>query len=259
MTAAASRIPFLAGNWKMHKDRASAVQLARAIAEGVRDISGREVAIFPPYPFIEAVAHAVNGTPVEIGAQECRAEDSGAFTGDVSAPMIASVGATLCLVGHSERRQYHAETNEGCNRKILSLLSHGILPIYCVGETLAERDAIRTFDVLETQLVEGLARLSPAEVGRLVVAYEPVWAIGTGRVATPEQAQEAHAFIRTVVARIAGADISGRIRIQYGGSVKAENVDELMACEDVDGALVGGASLLAADFLRIVRFESRGS
>ena len=244
----------LAGNWKMYTDLDSAGTLARLLVEAVGDIKDRDIVLIPPYPFIESVAKIVKGSAIDVGAQECRAEDIGAFTGDVSASMIKSVGAKYCLVGHSERRQFHSETSESCNGKIKSLLLADITPIYCVGEKLDVREAHGATALIETQLREGLLGLSAEDLEKIVLAYEPVWAIGTGKVATPDQAQEIHAFIRKVLGDIYSADLAQAIRIQYGGSVKPDNVDDLMACPDIDGALVGGAALKAESFARIVKF-----
>ncbi len=246
------RRTILAGNWKMNTDLASARELAAALRASVGDIADRDVVLIPPFPFLDAVVREVAGSRIGVGAQECRPEPKGAFTGDVSIPMIASCGAKYCLVGHSERRQYHAETNAGCNAKVKALLAAGLTPIYCVGEALDVREAGGTLALVETQVREGLASLAPDDGARVVVAYEPVWAIGTGKVATPAQAQEVHAHIRAILADLFGAQVADGIRIQYGGSVTAENVDELMACPDIDGALVGGASLKADTFARIV-------
>lgn len=249
------RRTILAGNWKMNTDLASACDLARQLRAAVGDVDDRDVVLIPPAPFIEVVAREVAGSRIGVGAQEIRAEAKGAFTGDVSVPMIASCGATHGLVGHSERRQYHAETNAGCNAKVKALVAAGLTPIYCVGEPLEVREAGGTLALVETQVREGLAGLTAEQGARIVVAYEPVWAIGTGKVATPEQAQEVHAHIRGILADLFGAAAADGIRIQYGGSVTAENVDELMACPDIDGALVGGASLKADTFARIVNWR----
>lgn len=249
------RRPIIAGNWKMNTDRDSAAALARRLALGLRKIGDRDVLVIPPFPFIEAVVRAVESSPILVGAQDCRAQASGAFTGDISVSMIKSVGAAFCLVGHSERRRHHGEDSALCAEKIGALLSQGLTPIYCVGESLDTREAGGALDLVETQLRQGLAGLSPQEGERMVMAYEPVWAIGTGRVATPEQAQEMHRHIRAVLAEIFGRETASRIRLQYGGSVKTDNVDQLMACPDIDGALVGGAALVAESFTRIVRFQ----
>ncbi|MCZ7582490.1 MAG: triose-phosphate isomerase [Deltaproteobacteria bacterium] len=247
------RRPIVAGNWKMHTDLASAVALAKAVRAELADESAVDVVLIPPFPFLAAVAEAVAGSPVGVGAQDCRAESAGAYTGDVSPPMIASTGAAFCVVGHSERREYHAETNAGCNAKIRALLAANLTPIYCVGERLDVREADGTLDLVETQVRAGLDGLSAAEAVKLVLAYEPVWAIGTGKVATPKQAQEVHAHIRSVLTDLFGADTADAVRVQYGGSVKADNARELLTRPDIDGALVGGASLRAFDFASIVR------
>ncbi len=244
----------LAGNWKMYTDLNSAKALAQGLVKAVGE-TDRDVVLIPPYPFIESVAAAVAGSAVDVGAQEIRAENEGAYTGDVSAAMVKSVGAKYGVVGHSERRQYYGETSGACNAKIRSLLAAGLTPIYCIGEKLEVREAGGTLDLIETQVREGLDGLDASDVGKMVLAYEPVWAIGTGKVATPDQAQEVHAFIRKILGELYDADLAQKVRIQYGGSVKPDNVDELMACPDIDGALVGGASLKVDSFARIVQFK----
>jgi triosephosphate isomerase (TIM) len=249
------RRSILAGNWKMYTDLASALDLAKNLGAMVAGVTDRDVVVVPPFPFIEAVHRAVAGTTVKVGAQDCRAEKDGAFTGDVSIAMIRSAGAEYCLVGHSERREFHAETNALCNAKVKALLASGLTPIYCVGEKLDVREANGTLALVEKQVREGLEGLSAIDAQRVVVAYEPVWAIGTGKVSTPLQAQEVHAHIRSILKSIFGAETGEGMRIQYGGSVKADNVDDLMACPDIDGALVGGASLKADSFARIVKFQ----
>jgi triosephosphate isomerase len=212
-----------------------------------------EVVICPPFTALAAAVEAAKGSPVAIGAQDCYWEKEGAFTGQVAVPMIADLGCSHCIVGHSERRQFFGETDATVDKKIEAVLANGLNCIACVGETLAEREAGQTFAVLERQVRNGLSRhLTSA---RLVIAYEPVWAIGTGKTATPVQAQEAHAFIRQVVAEAASPEAAKAVRILYGGSVKPDNIATLMAQPDVDGGLVGGASLDAASFAKIVRFR----
>jgi triosephosphate isomerase len=248
-----ARTPFVCGNWKMHRTVAEAVALARDVAAGLGEAAGEvQVAVAPPFTALQAVAGAIRGTPVELSAQDVHWEPQGAFTGEVSAPMLADVGCRHGIVGHSERRQHFGETDETVRRKVGALLGTGLLPIVCVGETLAEREANRTLEVVERQLRRGLAGLTAEQLGRITVAYEPVWAIGTGKTATSAQAQEVHAALRRVLRDLAGPGADG-IRIQYGGSVKPENARELMSQPDVDGALVGGASLEAAKFLAIVK------
>ena len=250
------RRPILAGNWKMNTDLSGAVELASTLGARLSDVADRDIVIIPPFPFLGAVCEAVEGSPIAVGAQNCHARESGAFTGEVSVSMIKSVKARFCIVGHSERRQYQAETDEECNEKIRALLSAGLTPIYCVGEGLKVREAGGTIDLVEGQIRGGLSGFSSEEAESLVVAYEPIWAIGTGKVATPEEAQEVHAHIRRVLASLFGEEAAGNVPVQYGGSVNPDNVDALMACSDIDGALVGGASLKAESFERIVRFKN---
>jgi triosephosphate isomerase len=247
------RTPVMAGNWKMYKTARQAAETIRSLAEAVKGVRGVEVVICPPFTALSAAVDAAKGSPVAIGAQDCYWETEGAFTGEVAVPMIADLGCSHCIVGHSERRQFFGETDATVDKKVEAVLAHGLTCIACVGETLQEREAGQTFAVLERQVRNGLARhlASP----RLIVAYEPVWAIGTGKTAAPAQAQEAHAFIRQVAAQASSAAAAQAVRILYGGSVKPDNVAQLMAQPDVDGGLVGGASLDAASFAKIVRFR----
>jgi triosephosphate isomerase len=250
------RTPLLAGNWKLHPgSRAEARKLASDVARGCRNVTGREGVVAPPFTAVCDVVDAVDGSVVEVSAQDLYWERSGAFTGEISAAMLADAGCRYAIVGHSERRQFFGETDYTVAKKAAAAFSAGLVPIVCVGETLAQRDAGETMQIIETQVRHGLVELSADALAALVIAYEPVWAIGTGRTATPEQAEEVHAHIRSVVGDASPDGIADRIRILYGGSVKPGNVDELMACPNVDGALVGGASLVAEDFLRIVHFE----
>ena len=247
------RTPVIAGNWKMYKTARQAAETIRSLADLVKGVQGVEVVICPPFTALAAAVEAAKGSPVAIGAQDCYWEKEGAFTGQVAVPMIADLGCSHCIVGHSERRQFFGETDATVDKKIEAVLANGLTCIACVGETLAEREAEQTFAVLERQVRNGLSRhLTSA---RLVIAYEPVWAIGTGKTATPVQAQEAHAFIRRVVAEAASPAAAQAVRILYGGSVKPDNIATLMAQPDVDGGLVGGASLDAASFAKIVRFR----
>ena len=247
------RTPVMAGNWKMYKTARQAAETIRSLAEAVKGVRGVEVVICPPFTALSAAVDAAKGSPVAIGAQDCYWETEGAFTGEVAVPMIADLGCSHCIVGHSERRQFFGETDATVDKKVEAVLAHGLTCIACVGETLQEREAGQTFAVLERQVRNGLARhlTSP----RLIVAYEPVWAIGTGKTAAPAQAQEAHAVIRQVAAQASSAAAAQAVRILYGGSVKPDNVVQLMAQPDVDGGLVGGASLDAASFAKIVRFR----
>ena len=247
------RTPVIAGNWKMYKTARQAAETIRSLADLVKGVQGVEVVICPPFTALAAAVEAAKGSLVAIGAQDCYWEKEGAFTGQVAVPMIADLGCSHCIVGHSERRQLFGETDATVDKKIEAVLANGLNCIACVGETLAEREAGQTFAVLERQVRNGLTRhLTSA---RLVIAYEPVWAIGTGKTATPVQAQEAHAFIRQVVAEAASPAAAQAVRILYGGSVKPDNIATLMAQPDVDGGLVGGASLDAASFAKIVRFR----
>ena len=250
------RTPLLAGNWKLQAGtRTEARDLASAVARGCRSLLGREVMIAPPFTVLREVVEAVSNSPVAVGSQDLYWEKSGAFTGEVSAAMIADTGCRFAIIGHSERRQFFGETDYTVAKKAAATVAAGLVPILCVGESLAQRDAQQTMQVVETQVRHGIVELSAEALETLVVAYEPVWAIGTGRTATPEQAEQVHAQIRAVLRDAAPDGIADRVRILYGGSVKPGNVDELMACPDVDGALVGGASLVADDFLRIVHFQ----
>ncbi|MBW1980419.1 MAG: triose-phosphate isomerase [Deltaproteobacteria bacterium] len=251
------RTPLLAGNWKMHFTVAEALTLVRELEDGLQKLDDRQVVVAPPYTALAEVSRVLAGSPIEVAAQNCHWESQGAYTGEVSVGMLADVGCRYVIVGHSERRQYFAETDESVNLKVKAVIEGGLTAIVCVGETLAERQAGNTLKVLERQLLGAFAGLSEQhEFSRLVLAYEPVWAIGTGQTATTEQAQEAHAFLRGKLAERFNKNVANEIRILYGGSVKPENVDALMAQPDIDGALVGGASLQAASFRRIVAFET---
>jgi triosephosphate isomerase (TIM) len=248
-----ARTKFVCGNWKMHKTVAEAVALVKDLAAGLGDAAGKvQVAVAPPFTAIHAVAQALKGTALEVSGQDVFWEVQGAFTGQVSAPMLAEVGCRHGIVGHSERRQLFGETDEGVRKKTAALLAAGLSPIVCVGETLAEREAGRTLEVVDRQVRQGLAGFGAEQLGKITVAYEPVWAIGTGKTATTAQAQEVHAAIRSILRQLGGA-VADAMRIQYGGSVKPDNARELMSQPDVDGALVGGASLKAKDFLAIVK------
>ncbi len=257
------RRPILAGNWKMHGTIAEAIALATALRQALAaaDLAGRDVVLCPPFTAIEAVARVLARSQLAVGGQDCFWEPKGAFTGEVSAEMLREAGATVVIVGHSERRQYFGDTDETVSRKAAAALRAGLTPIVCVGERLEEREAGRTLDVVARQVTGGLGSLpgEAAEAGRVVVAYEPVWAIGTGRTATPAQAQDVHAAIRRLLRERFGPAAAAAVRIQYGGSVRPDNVDDLMAEPDIDGALVGGASLDASSFARIVRFKEKAA
>ena len=247
------RTPVIAGNWKMYKTAREAREAVRALRGLVEGLEGMEIVVCPPFTALSAAVEAAHGSRIAIGAQNCHWEKEGAFTGEVSVPMIAELGCSHVIVGHSERRQLFGETDGSVNRKVGAVLDAGLSCIACIGETLQERDSGQTLQVLERQVRDGLVGRLPSP--RLVIAYEPVWAIGTGKTATPAQAEEAHAFVRDLVAKAAGAATAARIRILYGGSVKPDNIATLMAQPDVDGGLVGGASLDPASFAKIIRFR----
>ena len=252
---AASRTHIVAGNWKMNLDRAGAKALTAAVAARTAEAAGVELVLCPPNVYADVVGATLtaSGSPAHLalGAQNMLDKPSGAFTGEVSAAMLKDVGCTYVILGHSERRTLFGETNSIVNAKTKAALAAGLTPIVCVGELLEEREAGRTAAVVTEQIQHSLAGLTPAELERVVVAYEPVWAIGTGKVATPQQAQEVHALIRALLAGLSDAGVASRMRIQYGGSVKPDNAADLARQPDIDGALVGGASLKADDFLGI--------
>jgi len=244
------RKKFICGNWKMFKTAAEAVALVRELRQRLN--TQVQVGIAPPFTALAPVKAALQGSPIQLFAQNCHFEKQGAFTGEISAPMLAEVGCDGVILGHSERRQLFSETDEGVNKKLRSVLEAQLQAIVCVGETLAEREANRTWEVVSRQVRGALAGIAAEQVGKLTLAYEPVWAIGTGKVATTGQAQEVHGQIRGLIRELAGPQAAESIRIQYGGSVKPENAAELLGQPDIDGALVGGASLKADDFARIV-------
>jgi triosephosphate isomerase len=247
-----ARRKFVAGNWKMYTLGAAGADLARAVAEGVAGSSAR-VAVCPPFPYLSRIADVLRGSAVELGAQDVYPAKEGAFTGEVSPDMLYDVGCRLVIVGHSERRHGLGETSEFANRKVVAAWAAGLDVVLCVGETLEERESEKTFIVLEEQLSGMLKTLQPDGVSKLTIAYEPVWAIGTGRTASPAQAQEVHSYIRGLFEAAIGREAAARLIIQYGGSVKPENARELLSQPDIDGALVGGASLKADSFISIVR------
>ncbi|MEW6595790.1 MAG: triose-phosphate isomerase [Thermodesulfobacteriota bacterium] len=248
------RRPLIAGNWKMHLTLPAARALAAAIGKAAEGVADRDVLIAPPFTALPAVREAAGNRLLLAGQNVCW-EEQGAFTGEIAPTMLRELGCTMAIVGHSERRQLFGETNGLINKRVAGAMKFGLVPILCIGETLAEREAGTTFTVLETQLREGLAGVNLASGGQLVIAYEPVWAIGTGKTATAAQAQEVHAFVRQTLATRFEKNIAGQIRILYGGSVNPANVDELMRQTDVDGALVGGAALKAESFERIIHFQ----
>lgn len=249
------RKPYLAGNWKMNLDRARALDLIKTIKGRLGDGNDREVAVFPPSVYLADVAAVAQGSPLGVGAQNMYFEDGGAFTGELAGRMLREVGSDRVLVGHSERRQVFKEPDDWMGKKVQAALRHDLLPVLCIGETLAERKSNRTDRVLRRQLEAGLGLVEEGTVRRITIAYEPIWAIGTGEVASVEQAAAAHRFIRKWVANKLGAEGASIVRILYGGSVSPDNVGGLMALEDVDGVLVGGASLKPDTFVPIIEFD----
>jgi triosephosphate isomerase len=246
----------IAGNWKMNKTVNEAEELAKDLKSQFKDITELELVICPPFTALGCISQIIGETNIALGAQNMHWEPEGAFTGEVSPLMLKDLGVKFVIIGHSERRQYFGETNEVVNKKLKSALKFGLNPIVCVGENLKEREENRTFEVLTDHIENGLRGLDELEIdlsSRLVIAYEPVWAIGTGRTATPEMAQEAHRFIRKKLAEIFSKEVANDVRIQYGGSVKPQNIKELLKQADIDGALVGGASLEARDFGEIIK------
>lgn len=249
-----ARKPVIAGNWKMYKTVAQTVRFFDEFKPLVRGAAHCEIVICPTFPALAAAVETARGSNIQIGAQNLHWEDEGAFTGEVSGPMIRAAGCSHVLVGHSERRQCFGETDDTVNKRLFAALKAALTPIVCVGETLAERDVGKTETVLIQQLEGGLASLTAADFCRIIIAYEPVWAIGTGRVATPDTAGEAHAVIRERTAQQFGSELAAGLRILYGGSVKPDNVESLMARPEIDGALVGGASLKPDSFAAIVNY-----
>jgi triosephosphate isomerase (TIM) len=246
------RRPFIAGNWKMNLNRASAVALAEGLAKNAAKIEGADMAVCPPSCYLEAVGRAIAGSKVALGAQNMYHEREGAFTGELSAAMLCDLGCKYVILGHSERRHILGETDAAINKKVHAALAAGLIPIACVGELLAEREAGQTLSVIRRQFDGSLAGVSPEQMKTVVIAYEPVWAIGTGKVATPQQAEEVHLALRKIVAERYNGAIADVVRMQYGGSVKPDNAAELLKQPNIDGALVGGASLKADQFLGIV-------
>lgn len=251
------RTPLIAGNWKMNLTRAESVSLAQAVAEGVRGVAGCEAAVFPPSVYLDAVGTALAGSTVAWGAQNLYPEKPGAFTGEVCASMLLDLGCRFVILGHSERRNILGETDAAVNQKTRAALDAGITPVVCVGELLEQRQSGRTAEVIRGQFDGSLAGLSESQMAKIVIAYEPVWAIGTGLTATPAQAQEVHADLRKLIEVRYNGSLAQQVRILYGGSVKPSNAAELLSQPDVDGALVGGASLKAAEFLGIVAGAKR--
>ena len=249
------RRPLIAGNWKMHTTVQEAKQLAAAVVQAAAKVADRDVMIAPPFTALAAVGSILSGSGVTLGAQNVHWEEQGAYTGEISAAMLLDLGCKMAIIGHSERRHVFGETDFMINRRITGALQYGLIPVFCVGETLKQRESNQTLRVLEDQVRAGLAGDELQDGGQLVVAYEPVWAIGTGKTATEAQAQEAHSFIRGLLADVYEKNIAAQIRILYGGSVKPENIDILMQQDDIDGALVGGAALKAESFERIICFQ----
>jgi triosephosphate isomerase len=247
------RKPIVAGNWKLNKTPHEAIPLVNDLKRDLIDVESVDIVLCPPFTALDAVAEMLTDTNIALGAQNLYWEDSGAFTGEVSAPMLKDLGVTHVIIGHSERRQYFHETNETVNKRLRAALKHGLTPIVCVGENLGQREANKTFDVIKDHCEGSLHGLSADEMQKAVLAYEPVWAIGTGKTATPQQAQEVHLFIRQLLGKMFNAPTAAEVRIQYGGSVTPDNVAVLMAQADIDGALVGGASLKAPSFAAIVK------
>ena len=249
------RLPFMAGNWKMNKTTGEAIDLVRGLKAAISGVKGVEVAVAPPFTALYAVCKELEGSSIRLAAQNLYWEEKGAFTGEVSPLMLKEVGCHYVIIGHSERRQFFGETDETANRRIKAALAQGLKVIFCIGETLKEKEEGKTFLVIERQVEDGLKNLSDKEMKNIVIAYEPIWAIGTGKTATPGQAEEVHRFIRGKIEKLYSQEVSEEIRIQYGGSVTPENIKGLMEQANIDGALVGGASLKAESFSKIVRFK----
>jgi triosephosphate isomerase len=243
----------IAGNWKMYKTIDESIELVNLLKRSLADINEVEIVVCPPFTSLSDVREAIMDTNIRLGAQDCYWEKEGAFTGEVSCAMLKSAGCSYVIIGHSERRQYFNETNATVNKKVKAALKEGLKPIVCVGERIEERKAQKTFEVVKDHVTNSLAGLTRDEMLKVVIAYEPVWAIGTGLTATKEQAEEVHKYIRDLLKKMYDEELANSITIQYGGSVKPENIKELISQEDVDGALVGGASLKADSFSQIVK------
>jgi triosephosphate isomerase len=249
------RKPIIAGNWKMNMTVSEAVDFVSQLTPLVADVRETDIVIAPPFTALQAVSREIDGSNIELAAQDVFWESSGAYTGEISPSMVKEVGCRYVIIGHSERRQYFGETNESVRRKIAASLAMGLCPIICVGEALEERESGKTFDVVKAQIVQCLEGFSRQEMEKIIIAYEPVWAIGTGKTATPQQAEEVHAFIREQLVNITHHGASEGVRIQYGGSVNPDTISDLMVQPNIDGALVGGASLKADSFSSIVKFK----
>lgn len=250
-----SRTPIIAGNWKMHKTVSEAVTYVEEFLVLVADAGGVEIVLCPPFTCLGPVQGMTSDSNIRVGAQNMHFEKEGAFTGEISAPMLTEIGIDDVILGHSERREYFAENDADLAKKVVAALGAGLRPILCVGETDAEREAGKTEEKLNGQLVNGLSAITADQLPQVVIAYEPIWAIGTGKTATPQIAQETSHFIRGTLAGRFGTEVAAQVRILYGGSVKPDNISALMAEEDIDGALVGGACLKATDFAQIVKFK----
>jgi triosephosphate isomerase (TIM) len=249
------RRPFIAGNWKMFKTAKETTALAEELKKKLKGVSDIDIAVCPPFLSIPAAVESLKGSNIKVGAQNMHFEETGAFTGEISSAMVVESGAKIVILGHSERRHIFGETDEFINRKLKKALSAALKPVLCIGEKLEERESGKTEHVLHSQLTDSLKGISSDEMTDIVIAYEPVWAIGTGKTATPEQAESAHVYVRKVLAGMFSQDTAEKVIIQYGGSVKPENIDEIMACRNIDGVLVGGASLKADSFERIVKYK----
>jgi len=239
----------------MHKISAEAIDLAKKLRENLADLREREIIICPPFTVLSAVKNIINGSNISLGAQDMHWEKNGAYTGEISPLMLIDLGCRYCIIGHSERRQYFSETDDSVNRKTKTALECGLIPIVCVGETLEEREKNLTFKIIERQIKTGLSGLLREQGEKIVIAYEPVWAIGTGKTATPEQAEEVQSHIRKLLTSVFNEQISQKIRILYGGSIRPDNIKALMSCQNIDGGLVGGASLEAKSFIQIVNYD----
>jgi triosephosphate isomerase len=248
------RTPIIAGNWKMFKTVKESVDFVKALHEKLKDVKGREVLVCPTYLSLAAVADALRFSPIQVGSQDAHWENEGAFTSNVSPVMLKDAGVKYCILGHSERRQYEKDSDATINKKLKNVLKAGLRGIVCVGETLQEREAGKTESVIETQFKGCFEGIALGDLVNIVIAYEPVWAIGTGKTASPQQAQDVHAFIRGLVKSRFNAEAAEAMRIQYGGSVKPDNVKDLMSQKDIDGALVGGAALKVDSFVALVNF-----
>lgn len=247
----------IAGNWKMNKTILEAIELVNGLKRELSEIENIDIVVIPPYTALSEISDMLSGSNIELGAQDVHWEEKGAFTGEVSPIMLKDLGIKYVIIGHSERRTYFGETNETVNKKVKSSIKGGLSPIMCVGECLEERESGKTFDVIKNHVEGGLKGISKEDILKIVIAYEPVWAIGTGRTATPEQAEETHKYIRELLRRMYDESIAEDLRIQYGGSVRPDNIKDLISQEDIDGALVGGASLEIEQFVPIVRESAK--